>query len=220
MLTKELYEKAMSTDPAQVGHYIQGGFMHPRIKPVDEKFKVLGPAFTIRLPGTDNDMLYYAMKRAPKGSVVVIDRMGDDRYACCGEMVVRSAMSLELAGIVIDGPNTDTLPIKELGFPVFSTGRAAVTNTLKGIDGEFNVDICCGGAVVHPGDIIYGDCDGVIVVPADRFEELVNAACAHDREEVMYREVIRNGKTLCDLVNIEKAVETDTGALLSSIHTF
>ena len=60
----------------------------------------------------------------------------------------------------------------------------------------------------------------MIVAPADRFEELVDAACAHDKEEVMYREVIRDGKTLCDLVNIEKAVETDTGALLSSIHTF
>lgn len=220
MITEELFKKALTTDPAQIGHHIQGGFMHPRIKPIDEDSKVIGPAFTIRLPTTDNDMLYYAMKRAPKGSVVVIDRMGDDRFACCGEIVARSAQSLGLAGIIVDGPSTDTKAIRAIGFPVFSTGSSSVTNTLLGINGEYNVDICCGGAVVHPGDIVYGDCDGVVVIPPDRFEQLVEAACSHDQEEVGYREIIHDGKTLCDIVNIEGAVETDTGALLGSIHKF
>ena len=98
----ELFARALKTDPAQIGHYVQGGFMDASIKPISEDIKMIGPAFTVRLPGNDNAMLYYAMKRAPKGSVVVIDRMGDKRVAAVGEMVVQAARSLGLAGI-IDG---------------------------------------------------------------------------------------------------------------------
>ena len=204
---EKLFERALKTDPAQIGHYVQGGFMDASIKPISEDIKMIGPAFTIRLPGNDNAMLYYAMKRAPKGSVIVIDRMGDKRVAAVGEMVVQAARSLGMAGIVVDGPNTDTCPIKALGFPLFSTGRASVTNTLKGIDGEFNVPVCCGGAVVCPGDIVYGDVDGVIVAPADRFEELVDKAEAADRNEVEWRKCFAEGKYLDALMNLDRLVE-------------
>ena len=93
----------MKTSPAQVGHFIEGGFMDSAIQAVDESFKVVGPAFTISLPANDRAVLYYAMKQAPKGSVLVISRLGEDRFACCGEIVVLSAKSLGMAGIVVDG---------------------------------------------------------------------------------------------------------------------
>ena len=175
MNQEELFKIALTTDPAQIGHHVQGGYM-TGIYPISDDLKVIGPAFTIRLPGTDNAMLYYAMKKAPKGSVVVIDRMGNKTIAAVGEMVVQSAKVLGLAGIIVDGPNTDTRSIRTLNFPLFSTGRACVTNTFKGLDGEYGVPINCGGCVVRPGDIVYGDIDGVICAPADRFEELVKAA--------------------------------------------
>ena len=120
---------------------------------------------------------------------------------------MQAARSLGMAGIVVDGPNTDTRPIKALGFPLFSTGRASVTNTLKGIDGEFNVPVCCGGAVVCPGDIVYGDVDGVIVAPAERFEELVEKAEAADRNEVEWRKCFADGKYLDALMNLDRLVE-------------
>ena len=204
---EKLFERALKTDPAQIGHYVQGGFMDASIKPISEDIKMIGPAFTIRLPGNDNAMLYYAMKRAPKGSVIVIDRMGDKRIACLGEMVALSARTLGMAGIVVDGPNTDTRAIKAMGFPIFSTGRASVTNTFKGIDGEYNVPVNCGGAVVCPGDIVYGDLDGVIVAPADRFEELVEKAEAADRNEVLWRENFAAGGYVDKFVNLDRLVE-------------
>lgn len=207
MSMQALFERALKTDPAQIGHYVQGGFMHPRIKPISEDIKMIGPAFTIRLPGNDNAMLYYAMKRAPKGSVIVIDRMGDERIACLGEMVALSAKTLGMAGIVVDGPNTDSRPIKAMGFPVFSTGRSSVTNTFKGIDGEYNVPVCCGGAVVSPGDIVYGDLDGVIVAPQDRFEELLEKAEAADRNEEKWRENFAQGGYVDKFVNLDRLVE-------------
>lgn len=214
---EELFQRALKTDPAQIGHYVQGGYMSPRIKPVSEDMKVIGPAFTIRLPGTDNATLYYAMKRAPKGSVIVIDRMGDQRFACIGEIAALSAKSLGMAGMVVDGPNTDTLRIKEMGLPVFSTGRTAVANTFQGMNGEYNVPINCGGAVVRPGDIIYGDIDGVVVAPPDMFEELVNRAEAADRNEAIWKQKYAEGAYITDLINLERLVEVGAGGAISEL---
>ncbi len=67
--------------------------------------------------------------------------------------------------------------------------------------------VCCGGAVVNPGDIVYGDVDGVIVAPADRFAELVEKAEAADRNEVEWRKNFAEGKYLDALINIDRLVE-------------
>ena len=204
---KEVFERALKTDPAQIGHYVQGGYMSPEINPVNMDLKVIGPAFTIRLPSSDNTMYYYALQKAPKGSVIVIDRMGEHRVACIGGVAALCAKELGMAGIIVDGPSTDTREIMELNFPVFSTGRSAVTNTLKGVDGEYNIPIQCGGAVVNPGDIVYGDVDGVVVIPADKFESYVNKAEAADQEEVILKEIIKNGGYVTKFWNINKLAE-------------
>ena len=86
MTQNELFEIALTTDPAQIGHHVQGGYM-TGIYPISDDIKAIGPAFTIRLPGTDNAMLYYAMKQAPKGSMIEIDRIGHKRIACLGDIV-------------------------------------------------------------------------------------------------------------------------------------
>ena len=214
MISPELAERCLHVDPAQIGHYVESGYMHPRIKPVDDSFRVLGPAYPVRLPTNDNTTLYYAIKRAPKGSVIVIDRMGEDRFACVGEIVVLAAKSMGMAGIVVDGPSTDTLRIKEIGLPVFSSGRSAVTNILTGLDGEHNIDVNCGGAIVHPGDIIFGDCDGVVVCPADKFEEYVEKAEGSNAREKEYIEAFEKGGYITDFINVDKLVETDVKTLL------
>lgn len=215
MNLEKLFETALTTDPAQIGHYVQGGFLDTSIKPISDDLKVIGPAFTVRLPGNDNAMLYYAMEQAPKGSVIVIDRMGDKRIACCGEIVALAAKTLGMAGIVVDGPSTDTRAIKEMNFPVFSTGRASVTNTFKGIDGEYNIPINCGGAVINPGDIIYGDLDGLIVAPADKFEELVKKAKEADKTEELWRENFAKGGKISDFINLEKLVSGNVQKAIS-----
>ena len=209
MLSEELYRKAMKTSHAQVGHFIEGGFMDPAIQAVDESFKVVGPAFTISLPTNDNAMLYYAMKQAPKGSVLVISRLGEDRFACCGEIVVLSAKSLGMAGIVVDGPCTDVVRIKEIGLPVFSAGRSAVTNTIMAINGTYGNPVTCGGTVVCPGDIIFGDADGVIVAKPDGFETLVDRAIADDEEEDDLRKVLVDGKSYGDMIRLDEAIHDD-----------
>lgn len=165
VLSEDLIKRYLKTDPAQIGHYIKSGYMSPKISPVFQDCKMVGPAYTIRVAVNDSAIVYYAMKKAPKGSVIVIDRLGDEVYACAGEIVARSAKALGMAGIVIDGPSTDVQAMREIGLPVFSTGLSPVTTTLLGITGEYDIPVQCGGTIVNPGDIIFGDDNGVIVIP-------------------------------------------------------
>lgn len=186
-LSEEIIARAMKVDPALIGHYIEDGFMHLNIKPVADHFKLIGPAFPVTFSGRNSAMLFYALRRAPEGSIIVIDRCGDTQFACVGEGVSRIASQLNLGGIVIDGPSTDTLGIRNFGFPVFSTGISPVTTTGRfgEVNGNFNVPVTCGGVVVQPGDIIFGDLDGIIVIPKERFLPLLEQAeeaTAHEKK--------------------------------------
>ncbi len=208
-LSKKLIKRYLKTDPAQIGHYINSGYMNSKIGPVFQNCKVIGPAYTIRVAANDSAIVYYAMKKAPKGSVIVIDRLGDEVYACAGEIVARSAKALGMAGIVIDGPSTDVQAMREIKLPVFSTGLSPVTTTLLGLTGEYNIPIQCGGTIVNPGDIIFGDDNGVIVIPPQSVEELLLKAEEADKKEEKLREIFRQGKYVDYCPNLNALVKTD-----------
>ena len=186
--TKEMIDRFMKTDPATYGHFVGVRFMKPAIKPINKHSKMIGPAYTVRILGKDSCAMYRAIEEAPAGSVLVIDRCGDEVYAAVGEMVARYAKGAGLAGIVLDGPATDSLWIEEMDFPVFCTGISVATTNVWGISGEYNVDVSCGGATVHPGDLIFGDADGVVVMEPTGYEENLEKAEAATAREVAMRE--------------------------------
>lgn len=189
-LSREMKDRAMRIDPGLLGHYLEKGFVDSSIRPVDDTFKILGPAYTVKITGKYTALLYYAMRRAPEGSVIVIDRGGDRNFACCGEGVARVAKKLNLEGIVVDGPNTDTVGIKKLGFPVFSNGRSVATTTVAQAAGTYNVPVQCGGVTVSPGDLIFGDADGIIVLPPNEFDAiLAMGESAAKREAEIFRKI-------------------------------
>lgn len=185
--TKETIERFMKTDPATYGHFVGVRFMKPEMKPVNKHSKMIGPAYTARILGKDSCAMYKAIEEAPAGSVLVVDRCGDGVYAAVGEMVARYAKGAGLAGIVLDGPATDSLWIEEMNFPVFCTGISVATTNVWGISGEFNVDVHCGGAVVHPGDLVFGDADGVVVMEPTGYEEKLIRAEEATRREIAMR---------------------------------
>lgn len=215
--TEELRGKFMEVDPAQIGHYVGGGFMDPAIKPVwtstprVEKVKMVGPAYTVRLSGDDSAMIYYAIEHAPKGSVLVVDRCGDRTYACVGDICAECAKAAGLAGIVVDGVSTDTVGITKIDFPVFSRGISPITTKLRGNEGDVNIPVTCGGAVVKPGDIVFGDPDGVMVFDQDAdFMTLVTRAKADNDKEAAWRQRIRSGEQMRALQGgaLEKTLES------------
>jgi 4-hydroxy-4-methyl-2-oxoglutarate aldolase len=217
-IPKEIIDRFMTVDPATFGHYLVGGCMRPEMKPINKHSKMAGPAYTVRIQGKDSCALYYALQKAPKGSVIVIDRCGDTTYACVGEMVALFAECQGFAGIVIDGPATDSLAIEKSGFPVFCTGISVVTTNVIGVSGEHNVTVNCAGAVVSPGDIVFGDADGVVVIPPDNYLELLVKAEEAVVREVDLRRHFRAGGSF--KINVERLYNADVMGMINELKKF
>ncbi|WP_286231984.1 RraA family protein [Neobacillus mesonae] len=149
--------------------------LHPAIKPLKEEYKVVGRAFTVKIPVGDNLAVIKAIRNAKPGDVLVVDAKGDQYRAIAGDFVVGMMQTLGIAGLVVDGVIRDLAGIKELNFPVFSKGTAVAASGKAGF-GEINVPISCGGMTVHPGDLIIGDVDGVVVVPQAIEQEILTKA--------------------------------------------
>ena len=111
-----------------------------------------------------------------------------------------------LAGVVLDGSCRDSEDIKELGFPVFSRGFNP-SGTVKASLGQINVPITCGGIEVHPGDIILGDCDGVVVIPQEQEDEVFEKALAKFEKEQHIVEQLLAGKTTLEIYGFDKLIE-------------
>src|SRR5438093_1101138 len=145
----------------------KGGAMDHDMHCVSANCRMAGPAVTVRVHTADILMVGISLSHCPKGSVLVIDGQGELNTALWGEVTTLAARLKGLQGVVIDGAIRDLYKIRRDKLPVFA--RAVVPNAGGAqYAGEINVPIQCGGAIVHPGDWIVGDEDGVVVVPQDR----------------------------------------------------
>jgi len=120
------------------------------------------------------------------------------RYALWGELMSRRAMKLGAAGAVVDGYSRDTSGILELGFPAFSSGRYAQDQAPRGKVIDFRIPIEIEGVRITPGDIIFGDLDGVLVVPQEAMEETFVRAVEKARGEKLVRQAIEAGLSACE----------------------
>ncbi len=203
MMDKTLYDRLMGVDPGTIGHYIAGGFMDTRIKPVRRDSKMCGPAYTVHMEGVDAAPMHLALRQAPKGSVIVIDRCGESLHTPIGEMVALFAQVQGFAGLVIDGPVTDSKGIEKLDIPVFCTGFTPAVTKILGVSGETQVTINCCGAAVRPDDIIFGDADGVVVLPREGFEDaLVKAEQNIAREPALREKLLAGGLLSTDIFKL------------------
>jgi len=138
--------------------------------------RIAGPAFTVRTARHDNLMLHAAIYRAEPGDVIVVEA-GDDAMAVAGGNVCAIAQKRGVAGFVIDGVIRDIGESRDKGFPLFARGRSPIPGTKEG-PGEINHPIRCGGIVVHPGDVVIADDEGIVVVPLAKAEEVLKKAQA------------------------------------------
>ncbi len=123
-----------------------------------------GVAVTVNIRPGDNLMVHKALEISQPGDVVVVTTNGNVTSSVFGELMCHAALAASLGGIVVDGAIRDVSAITKLGFPAFSR-VVSPGGCDKDGPGEINVDISCGSVVVHPGDIVVGDGDGVVVVP-------------------------------------------------------
>lgn len=159
--------------------------VHQDIRPMN-KAQLLGVAFTVKVPAGDNLMFHKAMDMAQEGDVIVIDAGGCTNRAIFGELMTNYCKLRGLAGVIVDGSIRDYDAISQMDFPVYARGIVS-NGPYKNGPGEINTVISFGGQVVHPGDIIIGDGDGIIVVQPDEAEGLINKVkkvCAKE-EDIM-----------------------------------
>ncbi|WP_134704623.1 RraA family protein [Ammoniphilus sp. YIM 78166] len=146
--------------------------LDPAIKPLKGEYRVAGRAFTVKMPVGDNKVFLQAIREAQPGDVLVVDAKGDTYRAIAGDFIVGLAQTLGINGIIADGVIRDIEGIKQLDYPVFCKGTTVAASGKAGM-GEINVPISCGGVTIHPGDIVVGDADGVVVVPQAIEEEVL-----------------------------------------------
>lgn len=150
--------------------------MNPAIRSFNPPgVKMAGYAVTVKVSPGDNLMIHKAVDIAGEGAVVVVDGGGDLSHSLVGDILVRLAMRRGVRGFVVDGAIRDVDDIVGLGFPIFARGSTP-SGPYKDGPGEVNFPIACGGVVVRPGDIVIGDGDGVVVVPPEHAEGVLDRA--------------------------------------------
>jgi regulator of RNase E activity RraA len=156
---------------------------------------LIGCAFTVRSTGGDNLLFHKALDTAQPGDVIVAADGGTLNRSCCGEIMVRYAMSKGLAGFIVDACIRDAYAIGELDFPVYARG-ATPNGPYKNGPGEINFPVSCGGIVIDPGDIVIGDGDGVVVIKPEQAVEIAEIARKVFQKEEKSMEDISAGKGL------------------------
>lgn len=176
MMMSDIVEKFKNIPATCVSDALKGlTNLDQAIKPVRDDLTVVGRAYTVKLRAADHKLVFKGIKEASPGDVLVIDAKGYMQNATCGDFVIGLAQTLGLGGVIIDGVVRDIAGIRALNYPVFCRGTTTGASDKHG-SGATNVPISCGQTVVHPGDIIVGDVDGVTVVPQEQAEEALQKA--------------------------------------------
>src|SRR5919108_2824829 len=175
------------------------------------KESMVGEAFTLRyIPAREdlNKLEVFrdrshpqrkAIEDCPPGHVLVMDSRKDARAASAGAILVTRLMKRGAAGVVTDGGFRDSAEIAKLGFPAYHHRPSAPTNLTLHQAIEINVPIGCGDAPVFPGDVILGDADGVIVIPAHLVDEIADEAVEMTAFEDFVTEQVRAGRSILGL---------------------
>jgi regulator of RNase E activity RraA len=178
------------------------GFMYHDMKPVF-KTRVVGPAVTAVLrPVMKNDKTEYPnynlqiLDEAPAGSVIVYVLEDGLEIAGIGNLMATTAKVRGLAGAVIDGGARDTEDIERLGFPVFSRSITPATSVGRLVAVAKQVPVTCAGVLVRPGDYIVADRDGVVVVPLDKVDRVIEVVRQYDDKESKMIPIIKQEKSM------------------------
>lgn len=206
-VSPELLDRLRRIPPATIGHLRDFGFMDIALRPIGRRrFTVCGPAVTVKAMAIDSTVVHKAIGMARAGDVLVIDRNGDGKHACWGEMTSLAAKVRGLAGTIVDGPATDVVEIDDMDYLVFSRGISPITTRSLAMAGEINTTVQCGGVVVHPGDIILADDNGVLVIAPEDVAELVEQCEPVARREPETRRRLLAGESLPEMTGANQKI--------------
>jgi regulator of RNase E activity RraA len=139
------------------------------------------------------------MEECPPGHVLVIDSRGDPRAASAGDLYIGRLAARGCSGIVTDGGLRDSDGIMKTGLPAYCRRPSSPPSPIVHQPLELNVPIACGGVAVWPGDVIVGDPDGVVVIPADIVDAVAEECAAQTLYDEFAEEAVAKGRSLIGL---------------------
>lgn len=188
-------------------HEAQGrtGLMHTALRPIYPGAALCGPALTVLTHPGDNWMLHVAAELIRPGDVVVVACSAPNGDGMFGELLATSYKARGAKGLVTDTGVRDVKDIGAMGFAVFARHISA-KGTVKATPGSVNVPVVCAGVLVHPGDVVAADDDGVVVIARERAAEVAKAAQAREEKEAATRKRLQAGELGLDLYGMREAL--------------
>jgi regulator of RNase E activity RraA len=198
-ISAEVVALLEKTETATVGHWRHWGFCNRAIHALLPSRRVAGTAVTLAIPGPDSTLLHHALGLLRPGDILMVDRLGDDCYACWGGGVTVAAKAAGAKAGVVDGPCTDLEEIKASDFPIWCRGLAPITTRLYDLGGRLNYPVAIGGAVVMPGDAVLCDESGVLVLGPHEAEAEARQAIARQESGLATQAKVAAGAKLGEL---------------------
>lgn len=199
-LKKNLYSGVLCDVLDGMGYRNQS--IGQRLMPLNDETVIFGPAFTsiatvvYSMPEHPLTAQCKVVDQLGEGEIYVLVTRGEYNCAVFGELFATAVKQRKGAGVLLDGYVRDLKAIKEMNFPLFYGGRDPRTSKGRAEINECQIPVILDGVTIRPGDLIFGDIDGVVIIPKEIADEVFEEALATIKKEDQVREGLINGDSL------------------------